>query len=104
MRLLIMKNNTTRGYTLIELIVAVGLFAFVMTLVSGAYFLMIGLNRQAQGIATGINNLSFALETMSRTIRTGYDYDCGGLGDCPTGATNFSFISATGDTIAYRFS
>ena len=78
----------TRGYTLIELIVAVGLFSFVMTLVSGAYFLMIGINRQAQSIATGINNLSFALETMSRTIRTGYDYDCGGASSC--GGNSFS--------------
>lgn len=68
------KSGT--GYTLIELVVAVGLFSVIMTLASGAYFVMINVNRQAQGITTGINNLSFALETMTRTIRTNTRYSC----------------------------
>lgn len=85
-----------RGYTLIELIVAMGLFAFVMMLSSGAYLLMIGLNRQAQGIATGINNLSFAIETMTRDIRTGRNYSCGGLGDCSLGGNSFTFTPSNG--------
>ncbi|MDP1690212.1 MAG: type II secretion system protein [bacterium] len=97
-----MKNN--RGYTLIELVVAVGLFALVMTLAAGSYILMVDLSRQAQGIATGINNLSFALETMTRSIRTGTTYNCGvfaGGGDCPNGADTFSFRNASGANITY---
>lgn len=92
-------RNIPRGYTLIELIVAVGLFALVMALAAGAYLLMININRQAQGISTGINNLSFALETMTRTIRTGTAYSCGlisGLGDCGSGGTSFTFSPAGG--------
>lgn len=95
------KYPIARGYTLIELIVAMGLFAFVMTLSSGAYLLMIGLNRQAQGIATGIDNLSFAIETMTRDIRTGSNYRCGGLGDCSSGASSFSFKNASGVDVSY---
>lgn len=95
--------NNRRGYTLIELIVAVGLFALVMLLASGAYLLMIGLNRQAQGIASGIDNLSFAVETMARNIRTGSNYNCGGLGDC-SGSGSFSFKNASGATISYNLS
>ncbi|KKW46894.1 MAG: hypothetical protein UY97_C0002G0005 [Parcubacteria group bacterium GW2011_GWB1_57_6] len=90
------------GYTLIELVVAVGLFALIMTLASGAYLVMIGVNQQSQGIATGINNLSFALETMTRAIRTGTNYSCGG-GDC-TGGTNFSVLNASGATMTYLLS
>lgn len=86
-----MKNN--RGYTLIELIIAVGLFALIMTLASGAYLVMIGINRQTQSISTGINNLSFALETMTRTIRTGTDYSVGG--------TTFSVTNANGNRVNY---
>lgn len=67
-----MKNS--RGFTLIELVVAVGVFAVVMTLVSGAYIVMIHVTQRAQGTSSGIDNLSFALETMTRTIRTGTDY------------------------------
>jgi prepilin-type N-terminal cleavage/methylation domain-containing protein len=96
-----MKNKRTGGYTLIELIVAVGLFAIVMLLASGAYLMMISLNRHAQGIATGINNLSFAVETMTRSIRTGSLYSCGGLGDCPGGASSFSFMDTNGLTVSY---
>lgn len=95
------KASIARGYTLIELIVAMGLFSFVMLLSSGAYLLMIGLNRQAQGIATGIDNLSFAVETMARDIRTGSNYNCGGLGDCPNGANSFSFRNAGGVDVSY---
>lgn len=92
------------GYTLVELIVAVGLFSLVMLLASGAYLMMIGISRQAQGITTGINNLSFALEAMTRSIRTGTSYDCGGLGDCPGGASSFSFVNADGVSVTYSLS
>ena len=95
--------SSLRGYTLIELIVAVGIFALVMTLSAGAYLLMVDLSRQAQGISTGIDNLSFVLETMTRGIRTGTSYSCGafGGGDCPNGADSFSFTDAGGVDITY---
>lgn len=84
-----------RGYTLIELIIATGLFALIMLLASGAYLMMIGLQRQAQGIATGIDNLSFAIETMARDIRTGSAYSCAAVldqGDCAmSGGPSFTF-------------
>lgn len=99
-----MSIKKHRGYTLIELIVAVGLFALVMLLASGAYFMMISVSRQAQGISTGINNLSFALETMTRTIRTGKNYSCNGAGDCPNGGTAFSMTDANNNSVAYASS
>lgn len=94
-----MKNSIKKGYTLIELMVAVGLFALIMLLASGAYLMMISLTRHSQGIATGINNLSFALETMTRNIRTGTAYDCGAATDCV--ASSFSFKNASGVTVSY---
>ena len=97
-----MKTKMTRGYTLIELVVAVGLFALVMTLASGSYLLMVDLNRQAQGISTGIDSLSFTLETMTRSIRTGTSYSCGAFGgDCASGADSFSFKNSNGVDITY---
>lgn len=99
-----MKNK--RGYTLIELIIAIGLFALIMMLASGAYLVMIGINRQTQSIATGIDNLSFALETMTRTIRTGTQYACGGSwpSDCANGGTNFSVRNSSDLTTSYALS
>ncbi len=94
--------NRRQGYTLIELIIAVGLFALIMLLASGAYLLMINLNRQAQATATGINNLSFALESMTRDIRTGAGYDCGGQSSCQV--SSFSFKNENGAAVTYNLS
>lgn len=96
-------RESDKGFTLVELIVAVGLFTLVMTLASGAYLLMIGINRQAQSIAVGINDLSFVIETMTYNIRTGTTYNCGGVGDCPNGLSSFSFINAKGDSVTYSY-
>ena len=92
----------SRGYTLVELIVAVGLFALIMTLVSGAYLIMISTNQRAQAISTGIDDLSFALEIMTREIRTGTSYNCGGGGDCPNGGNSFSFTNENNEPITYN--
>src|SRR3989344_5757603 len=100
---MIMKARSTKqGYTLIELIVAVGLFAIVMTLATGAYLVMIGVNRHTQGLATGINNLTFVLESMTTAIRTGKAY-CGGGAPCVEGANidSFSFRDAEGTYVRY---
>lgn len=102
------RSRLQAGFTLVELIVAVGLFALVMLLASGAYLMMISLNRQAQGLATGVDNLSFALETMTRDIRTGTGYACpGGATDCTIDATqggSFSFLNTNKIPVTYGLS
>ncbi|MFZ2167559.1 MAG: prepilin-type N-terminal cleavage/methylation domain-containing protein [Minisyncoccia bacterium] len=103
-RSVVSKPRFGAGYTLVELIVAVGLFSLIMLLASGAYLMMIALNRQTQSISTGINNLSFAFETMTRSIRTGSEYSCGGLGDCVNGGNSFSFRSESGAAVTYSLS
>jgi prepilin-type N-terminal cleavage/methylation domain-containing protein len=93
------------GYTLVELIVAVGLFAVVMTLATGAYLVMISVNRQTQALSVGINNLAFALETMTRNIRGGTNYSCAaagaGIADCSSGGFTFSVTSPQGAPTTY---
>ena len=100
--------SASRGYTLVELIVAVGLFALIMTLAAGAYLVMISVSRQTQAISIGIDNLAFALETMTRTIRTGTGYSCsaapGEAVDCTNGGSNFSVMSPGGAPTTYRLS
>lgn len=99
------QSGSLTGFTLVEIMVAVGLFAVIMLLASGAYLMMIALNQQAQNITTGIDNLSFALETMTRNIRTGSQYSCGGLGgDCPSGSTSITFLNPQGVSVTYGMS
>jgi hypothetical protein len=68
--------------------VSIGLFAIVMTLVAGAYLMIINVSRQAEGISTAVDGVSYALEDMARTIRTGSGYGCGLIAgiDCPYAA------------------
>lgn len=89
-----MKPVRQRGFTLIEMLVATGLFVTVMTVAVGSLLVILDANRKAQNISSSINNVFFSMETITRLVRTGYDFDCGnsgGLTDCPDGASSIHF-------------
>lgn len=65
-----------RGFTLVEMIVSLALFSIVITISVGALLVLIGTNEQLQGEQTVMTNLSFALDSMTREIRTGTEYFC----------------------------
>lgn len=69
-------HPSSRGYTLLELIVSVGLFGVVMLASTGAYLTLIKLDRQARAVSDVANNLSFAVDSMARAVRTGTAYKC----------------------------
>lgn len=70
-------NKTVRAFTLIEIMVAVSIFAVVMLVGVGALLTMVEVNKRAQGVNSVINNLNAALEQMSRSVRVGSSYYCG---------------------------
>jgi len=80
-----MKN---KGFTLIEIMVAVSIFTIVMMISMGAVFSVVGANRKSQSLNVVVNNLNFAFESMIRDLRTGTGYevsDCVGISyDCRT--------------------
>lgn len=67
---------TERGFTLVELMVAVAVFSIVMVVAMSALMNVIDANKKAQSIKTAINNVNIALETISKDLRFGSDYDC----------------------------
>lgn len=79
-----------RGFTLVEMLVAIFIFSMVMLIAVGALLSMVDANRKAQTIKSAVNNLSFALDGMSRAIRVGTTFHCGTSGD----ATNASVLSS----------
>ena len=70
------QKNTERAFTLIEMLVSLTLFSFVITIALGSLFTIMKANEKAKVIKTVVNNLNIALEGMSREIRVGYDYVC----------------------------
>lgn len=83
--------------------VAIGLFSLVMLLATGAFLKFMSLERVARYTNDVTTNLSFAIDSMSRSIRTGTDYQCGQTGtNCwPTGQNSFSFTDDQGRTVTY---
>lgn len=69
-------HNRARGFTLIEALVSLTLFMYVVTVSAGTLVVMVDANARAQNIQSVISNLSFALDSMTRDIRTGRDYFC----------------------------
>ena len=97
-RFLLLQATSHRpqaGFTLVEMIVAVALFAVVMLVAVGALLSLTGANRKAQALQSVMNNLNIALDGMVRNIRMGTDYHCGAgtapPQNCVNGDTSFAF-------------
>ena len=108
-----MTNNqqptTNKGFTLIELMVAISIFIIVMTISMGSIIGVFDANRKSRSLKTVLNNLNLAVESMSKEMRFGKNYHCGLSGiitapqNCSSGDTFMSFLSSGGVQITYRF-
>lgn len=104
------RQKYAEGFTLIEMLVAIALFSIIMVMAVGSLLSIIDANRQAQVKKTVVNNLHFALENMTRNIRTGRYFHCdievGDITaprDCANApATSFAFLDSNGKRIEYR--
>ena len=70
------KWQAPQGFSLIEMMVAVTIFAIVMTIGVGALLSMVDANRRAQAINSVMSNLNAATEGITRAIRVGTTYHC----------------------------
>ncbi len=64
------------GFSLVELMVSLTVFSIVVVVALGTLLVLIDVNSKAQALFSSTTNLSFALDAMSREVRTGYDYYC----------------------------
>lgn len=101
--------KASAGFTLVELLVAVGVFSVAMLVGVGALLTMVGANHRAQAIQSVMNNLNYAVESAARTIPVGTNYHCGSSGiiatprDCTTGDIYLALRSYDGKQIEYEF-
>ncbi len=99
--------KTSKGFTLIEILVAMALFSVIAVMTVSAYLAIVAANAEAQASATASNSLSFAIESMTRSIRTGTAYSCGAVpnaGNCTAGGSAFTFTDESGQTVTYSLS
>lgn len=75
MKYALSKNIIQKGFTLVELLVAVAIFMVVTVSTLGAFLSMIDLSKKVQNVRVAMDNANLAMETMMRNIRLGYDYE-----------------------------
>ena len=75
------------GFTLVELLVALTLFIIVVLAAITSLYAVNNASRKVNAMRGVLDNLNFAMESMSRTIRTGTTIVCGGSGN-PAGVTH----------------
>ncbi len=90
-----------RGFTLIELIVAMGLFLTVTTLIVSFFIQSSRAERAVAGRVSAIDNVALAIEGMAREIRTGSGFQA--VSD-PGGRKvgNLAFTNYHGQSVVYR--
>ncbi len=94
-----MHLQTRRGFVLVELMIAIGVFIVVATIAVGGFARSLRTIRQNAALVSASGNTSLALEQMTREMRTGVDF-------CTNGQTcslpdSLSFKNAKGDSITY---
>lgn len=103
-----MRKNTLpykKGFTLVEMIVSIGLFTVVLFIASSAFLAVLNADRKSRATRTAIDNLNLSLEDMSRRIKTGTTYNCGGgadTADCPTGGTILAITDQDDQRVIYK--
>lgn len=95
-------RQSERGFSLVEMMVSVSLFAIIMLVAMGALLALIDANRKARTLESVMNNLNISVDSMVRAIRMGSHYNCGGsaitAADCATGDDLFSFAPYGSDS------
>ncbi len=73
--------KTNRGFTLIEVMIAVGLFVTVVIIGITAVLDTNTTYKRTQAVRSILDNLNFVVEDMARNLRLGTNYHCGNQGD-----------------------
>ena len=103
-------QNQNRGFTLVEMLIAIGLFIVVVTISMGALLSIFDANRKARTSKSVVDNLNFTIENMARTVRFGTKYHCGETGvisdplNCPHGGSGSNFLAVEFEStlVSYR--
>ncbi len=102
----------SRGFTLLEMIVALGVFAIAALISVSSLLALTDAQGKAFAIENSYDNLRFVVEAMAKDLRTGTLYYCGTSPDdipaipvsqpCVGGGQSLTYKNAGEEIIAYR--
>src|SRR3972149_3143400 len=87
-------KGKTRGFTLMELMIAPSLFVILIAIASGAFINALRTQRIITDLSESMNNVSLAIEQIAREVRVGFGFS--GSGD------TLNFINSDGVEVTYR--
>ncbi len=73
----IIKLQQNKAFTLIELMVATTIFSIIMLMGVGSLVVSSNSAKYARRLRIAVDNVNFAMESMTREIRMGTNYYCG---------------------------
>ena len=83
------------GFTIVELLVAMGLFVILVGIATGGFIRALRTQRFIVGLMEANNNVSLALEQMAREMRTGYHFT-------KISGTELQFVNVNNVVVFYR--
>ena len=70
------KKKNSKGFTLIEMMIAVSIFLIVVMIGMAALLNAGAVHNNSKNMRSIMDSLSFMMDDMSRNIRLGYNYQC----------------------------
>lgn len=77
------------GFSLIELLISMTIFSIVVTIATSTLLVLIDANSRALNKQAILNNFTFALDSLTREVRSGYNYYCDTVASEPSGVESF---------------
>lgn len=71
-----MSDKSSKGFSLIETLVAIALFAVIATISTQVFATVLRNSRKSQSIGEVRENVDYAINTMERLLRNATDLDC----------------------------
>lgn len=69
-------RSISSGFTLIELMVATSIFVIVILSSMSSLFVLMGAGKNSRALRFAMDNVNFSMESMTRSIRMGTNYNC----------------------------
>jgi len=94
--------NNKSGFTIVELMITMGLFVIVVSIAVGGVVNALRTQRQVAAFIGANTNTTLALEQAAREIRTGFNF-CIGVVNVPCDTGTLGFTNAKNEPVVYRY-
>lgn len=91
-------NLQKKGFTMIELLVAMSVFAILTSIAAGGFINVLRNQRTVAALMAANDNMGIAMEQIAREMRTGYNF-CKVAGS----SSKFQFINSKNEVVRYQF-